>query len=79
MRVPYERFCRAWSPSCTVTPGEQVTAGANLITLEAMKMEHTVRAPYAAKVKNTPYEQGATVQEGDLLIELVASSETPAE
>ena len=62
-----------------VTPGEQVTAGANLITLEAMKMEHTVRAPYAAEVKKTPYEQGDTVQEGDLLIELVASSEPPAE
>jgi len=50
--------------------GEAVEAGALLILLEAMKMEHRIVAPTAGRVKAAPVRLGDVVREGDVLMEL---------
>lgn len=47
--------------------GDQVESGEALIVLEAMKMEHTIRAPYAGKLQDVFYPVGTQVQEGATL------------
>jgi 3-methylcrotonyl-CoA carboxylase alpha subunit len=44
--------------------GERVLPGQRLAVIEAMKMEHTLRAPFAAVVKELPVSSGAQVVEG---------------
>jgi 3-methylcrotonyl-CoA carboxylase alpha subunit len=44
--------------------GERVMPGQRLAVIEAMKMEHTLRAPFAAVVKELPVSTGAQVIEG---------------
>jgi 3-methylcrotonyl-CoA carboxylase alpha subunit len=44
--------------------GERVMPGQRLAVIEAMKMEHTLRAPFAAVVKELPVSTGAQVVEG---------------
>ncbi|MGD0492221.1 MAG: biotin carboxylase N-terminal domain-containing protein [Steroidobacteraceae bacterium] len=53
-----------------VTPGQAVSRGTPLITLEAMKMEHTVAAPYAGIVERLPFALGDRVAAGSVLVEL---------
>ncbi len=53
-----------------VKVGDQVPAGAPLLTLEAMKMETVVRAPRAGKVLEVVPALKGTVQAGDLLVVL---------
>jgi 3-methylcrotonyl-CoA carboxylase alpha subunit len=53
-----------------VSEGEQVREGQPLVVLEAMKMEHTVVAPYAGRVRKLPYAQGVSVAGGAALVEL---------
>jgi acetyl/propionyl-CoA carboxylase alpha subunit len=50
-----------------VSAGAQVPAGAPLLVLEAMKMEHEVLAPAAGTVSELPVAQGDQVQTGTLL------------
>ena len=57
-----------------VNTGEQVEAGAALLVVEAMKMEHTIRAPHAGTVTAIFCSEGELVSEGTLLVEL---EETP--
>ncbi|HEX4411613.1 MAG TPA: biotin carboxylase N-terminal domain-containing protein [Xanthobacteraceae bacterium] len=45
-------------------PGEAVTAGQRLAVIEAMKMEHTLRAPFAGTVTQVPVGIGTQVVEG---------------
>jgi pyruvate carboxylase len=54
--------------SATVAPGEQVTAGQKLFTLEAMKMETTVYAERAGCVAEVLVKPGTQVDAGDLLL-----------
>jgi len=54
-----------------VKPGDRVTAGAPLVTLEAMKMETTLRAERDATVGRVAVAKGETVVAGDLLLTLV--------
>jgi len=56
----------------SVAPGEKVTKGQKLVTLEAMKMEHGLSAPFDGIVKDMPHDEGAQVQEGTLLARIVA-------
>jgi pyruvate carboxylase len=56
--------------SVTVAPGEQVTAGQKLATLEAMKMESTVYAEKAGTVAEVLVHRGSQVETGDLLVRL---------
>jgi len=51
-----------------VAEGEQVTAGAKLFTLEAMKMETTIYAERAGKVAEVLVTAGTQVEGGDLLM-----------
>ncbi|WP_111656706.1 acetyl/propionyl/methylcrotonyl-CoA carboxylase subunit alpha [Isoalcanivorax indicus] len=51
-----------------VKPDSRVAAGDPVITMEAMKMEHTLRAPVAGKVTALPFAAGDTVSEGTLLV-----------
>ena len=56
--------------------GDHVAAGQRLAVIEAMKMEHTLRAPFAAVVKELPVSSGAQVVEGApiMVLERVESS-----
>jgi 3-methylcrotonyl-CoA carboxylase alpha subunit len=53
-----------------VTAGQSVERGAPLITVEAMKMEHTVGAPYPGTVERIPFGLGDRVAAGAVLAEL---------
>jgi 3-methylcrotonyl-CoA carboxylase alpha subunit len=53
-----------------VSEGEQVHEGQALMVLEAMKMEHTVVAPYAGIVRCLAYHQGSGVTSGARLVEI---------
>ena len=53
-----------------VTPGQQVTRGDVLVTLEAMKMELAVTAPRDAVVRAVACRPGELVQPGVPLLEL---------
>ena len=50
--------------------GQTVEAGAQLVVLEAMKMEHSIRAPHAGVVKALFCQEGEMVAEGSALVEL---------
>jgi biotin carboxyl carrier protein len=53
-----------------VVPGDPVTAGARLLSVEAMKMENEVRAPRDGFVRRVLVAAGETVDLGDVLVEL---------
>jgi len=55
-----------------VEAGQSVEAGAQLVVLEAMKMEHSIRAPHAGVIKALYCEEGEMVGEGSALVELEA-------
>ena len=50
-----------------VAPGADVAAGDVLVILEAMKMEHEIRAPHAGRLTELYFQVGETVGEGDVL------------
>jgi biotin carboxyl carrier protein len=50
-----------------VEPGARVAEGDPIVTLEAMKMENTLRAPIAGTVSSTGTTPGTVVQPGALL------------
>jgi pyruvate carboxylase len=52
----------------TVAPGEEITKGQKLFTLEAMKMETTVYAERAGKAAEVPVSAGTQVEAGDLML-----------
>ena len=53
-----------------VEPGQSVEEGATLVVLEAMKMEHSIRAPHAGTVQNIFCAEGDMVTDGMVLVEL---------
>jgi len=53
-----------------VSVGQSVEAGAQLVVLEAMKMEHSIRAPHAGIIKALYCQEGEMVSEGSALVEL---------
>ncbi|KAB0550566.1 acetyl/propionyl/methylcrotonyl-CoA carboxylase subunit alpha [Pseudomonas argentinensis] len=55
-----------------VAPGQSVEAGAALVVLEAMKMEHSIRAPQAGVIKAIYCTEGDLIGEGTVLVELEA-------
>jgi 3-methylcrotonyl-CoA carboxylase alpha subunit len=56
-----------------VTTGQSVTKGQKLLTLEAMKMEHSLTAPFDGVVAELNAETGAQVQVEALLARIEAS------
>ncbi len=51
-----------------VADGDVVSEGQRLLVVEAMKMEHAVKAPRAGVVQGLATSLGSQVQEGDLLL-----------
>ena len=58
-----------------VAPGANVSAGAVLVILEAMKMEHEIRASQAGCVGELYFQAGETVAEGEVLCSLMPLAE----
>ena len=58
-------------------PGQAVAAGAPLVVIEAMKMQHVLEAPAGAIVRQWCVAVGSTVAEGDVLM-LLAPAEVAA-
>ena len=56
-----------------VAPGDPVTAGDELLVIEAMKMEHEVRAQATGLVREVAAAVGATVAAGEVLVVLAGS------
>ena len=54
------------------TPGDRAEAGETLLVMEAMKMEHAIKAPHAGKVAAFRFDVGQQVTEGALLVEFEA-------
>jgi 3-methylcrotonyl-CoA carboxylase alpha subunit len=59
--------------SVLVKPGDVVTKGQALIVMEAMKMEHTIVAPFAGRVEAIYFAAKEQVKEGAELVALVVS------
>ena len=53
-----------------VAAGEAVTKGQKLLTLEAMKMEHSLTAPFDGTVAQLNAREGGQVSEGTLLVKI---------
>ena len=58
-----------------VAAGDIVTKGQRLVTLEAMKMEHSLTAPFDGTVEELNATAGAQVSEGTVLVKVVRASE----
>ncbi|MCK5911272.1 MAG: biotin/lipoyl-binding protein, partial [Caulobacter sp.] len=56
--------------SVSVAPGDKVTKGQKLVTLEAMKMEHAMAAPFDGVVAELSAVAGGQVSEGVVLARL---------
>jgi biotin carboxyl carrier protein len=61
--------------ACPVEEGQPVEAGAVLLILEAMKMEHTLRAPFPGIVTQLAITSGQQVVEGTTLLVLERQEE----
>jgi 3-methylcrotonyl-CoA carboxylase alpha subunit len=59
--------------------GDRVASGQRLAVIEAMKMEHTLRAPFAGIVKELPVSTGAQVVEGAPIMVLEPEAASPSE
>jgi 3-methylcrotonyl-CoA carboxylase alpha subunit len=55
-----------------VSAGQTVTKGQKLLTLEAMKMEHSLTAPFDGVIAELNAEAGGQVQEGMVLVRVEA-------
>ncbi|MCC5863379.1 MAG: biotin/lipoyl-binding protein, partial [Gammaproteobacteria bacterium] len=55
-----------------VAAGEMVEAGQPLAVVEAMKMEHVIRAPHDGRIGAVNFAPGARVDEGEPLLVLEA-------
>ena len=53
-----------------VKEGQLVKAGQTLVVMEAMKMENAVLAPHNGTVRKVLATEGASVSEGDVLVEV---------
>jgi len=62
-----------------VAPGQAVARGALLVVVEAMKMEHEIRAEADASVAAVLAAAGEVVEAGDLLLRLAAPPALPTE
>ena len=58
----------------SVKAGDRVAKGAPLLTLEAMKMEHALTAPFDGIVDEVAVALGAQVTEGAVLVKLTAAT-----
>jgi acetyl-CoA/propionyl-CoA carboxylase biotin carboxyl carrier protein len=52
----------------SVAVGDRVVRGQALVVVEAMKMEHTLTAPFEGSVSDVPVAPGASVALDELLV-----------
>jgi acetyl/propionyl-CoA carboxylase alpha subunit/acetyl-CoA carboxylase carboxyltransferase component len=64
--------------SIKVKEGDKVAAGQELVVLEAMKMEHSVRSTYNGVVAKVAVAQGQQVTAGDPLVFIRSDGDGPA-
>lgn len=50
--------------------GDKVDAGADVVILEAMKLENLLTAPVSGTIKAIKTSEGASVNAGDILVEI---------
>jgi len=55
-----------------VVEGQEVTSGAGLLVLEAMKMENEIRAPYDGIVRRILVRSGQAVERGAEVVEIAS-------
>jgi acetyl-CoA carboxylase biotin carboxyl carrier protein len=60
-----------------VAVGDVVTEGQTLVILESMKMEMPVEAPAAGRISALLTREGASVEEGAVLLEMAAAASPP--
>lgn len=60
--------------SILVKPGDTVSKNQALVIIEAMKMEHTIKAPADGKVNNVYYHEGDMIDGGAELLEFVIAT-----
>jgi 3-methylcrotonyl-CoA carboxylase alpha subunit len=74
VRLPHENSLEAPMPGkvieVLVAEGATVEENARLVVMEAMKMELTIRAPHAGRVKRLPVGVGQLVDAGTVLVEI---------
>ena len=58
-----------------VAAGDEVAKGQRLLTLEAMKMEHALTAPFDGSIAELNARPGDQVSEGQLLVKLEPAEE----
>jgi len=58
-----------------VAAGDQVKAGQTLVVMEAMKMEHAIKAPHDATVSSVFFAEGELVDHGAALVALEESED----
>jgi 3-methylcrotonyl-CoA carboxylase alpha subunit len=58
-----------------VLRGEKVAKGQRLLTLEAMKMEHSLTAPFDGTIAELNAKAGAQVTVGQLLVKMEAAEQ----
>ena len=66
---PSRLRCRVSWSGCRWRQGRQVSAGAGLVVLEAMKMENELRATTAGAVRAVRVRPGEAVEKGQVLVE----------
>ena len=54
--------------SVSVAPGDAVTAGQQLLVVEAMKMQNELKAPREGTIEQVAVGAGSTIDVGDLLV-----------
>jgi len=54
--------------SVSVVPGDAITAGQQILVVEAMKMQNELRAPRDGTVRSVGVAPGTTIEVGDLLL-----------
>lgn len=74
LRSPLQAQVVQW----LVAPGDSVRAGDLVVILEAMKMEHEVRAPAGGRVRERLYAEREAVEEKAVLLVLEGEGAAPA-
>ncbi|MGY4434971.1 acetyl/propionyl-CoA carboxylase alpha subunit [Bradyrhizobium sp. F1.13.1] len=64
--------------ACNVARGDRVRAGQQVVTIEAMKMEHVIAAPGAGVVEDILVTPGDTIFEGESLLHITPSDDAGA-
>jgi 3-methylcrotonyl-CoA carboxylase alpha subunit len=62
----------------SIKPGDRVKAGQTLLVMEAMKMEHAIKAAADGVISAVFFQEGELVSEGDELLILDIPEKEPA-